>query len=823
MSIEQALIAQAQPYVVAAKLRSIIGEEIRKGCSPDLSENTVSLEPCFDPLWEVGDRLEIGAKPLWTIEHPVPKEDLIRLQVWISPEHDFNWVHSERFVKQLQAVSYRLGFEVIGNQAGIILGFLIHQRDLPMVSAAFHGEFEQCELTPAKTNPLNDLTNQSWQDVLFRDYLPPSPYSHLFSRPQELQISPLTPFITALSTIDPSVLGIYQVLLQPVSPNHNWHRNVEILLDMEYAAKLQNEMRFSQKYSQQSPSGDLHHMAGEVENKAHNDKPFYAMALRLAVVGGGEKGKALLSALSTFMGLFQHGGRPLGYLTEREYVEILSLEQVQGMFLQGLTYRPGFLVNSQELTGPVHIPALASDDSITVPIEPLSTLSVRNCELLTGTYVGNCLYAGTSQKVCIPPGVRNHHTHVIGASGFGKSTTIENMILEDIHEGAGVGVLDPHGDMVERLLCLIPEEHVEKTIYFNPADRDWVPLWNPLKKIQGQDIGRIANDLVTAIKSFVDGWGDRLENILRNMIFGLLHLAEGTFLDISNLLHNKSKTNEIVVREILKVIENPSARQFWEHDYKRYGNSELSPPINKLSKLLISGPVSLMLSQPENRFNFRNIMDQGHILLVNLSNMGLTVRQVLGCFILSNLQLSALSRSDMPIHERKQFHVYCDEAHNFLTDSLETSIAETRKFGVNLLLAHQYLGQVNAKKRDAMSTVGTSVIFKLNLKDADYFKNFLQGKVKSEELVALGVGEAIVRIGADIVKIKTRPPLAIPETHFRDQIIEQSRRKFCKPASEVKKIIRQASDRWIEPYAPLSPSSSEFSSSDIEEFEYEEF
>ena len=825
MSIEQALIAQAQPYMVETRLRSIVGKEIRKGCSPNLSKNTVSLEPIFEPLWKLGNRQDTGNEAVWTVEHPIPREDLIRLQVWISPEHTFDWIHPERFLKQLQVARYRIGFEVIGNQSGITLGFLLHQKDLPVIVAAFHGEFELCELTPMEKSPLDTLTDQDWQDVLFRDYLPPPPYSHLLSRPLELQISSLTTLITGLSNIEASALGIYQTLLQPVSPSKNWHRNVEILLDIEYTAKLQNEIRFPQKYSQQSPSGDLHQMAGELESKAHNDKPFYAAAVRLAVVGGGKKGKTMLSAISTFMGLFQHGGRPLGYLTEREYADVLSDEQIRDMFLRGLTYRPGFLLNSQELTGPVHIPSLSGDNCRAVPIKSLEMLSVRNSELLTGTWVGNCDYAGSSQKVCVPPEFEGRHLHFIGASGVGKTTTIENMILEDIGKGHGVAVLDPHGDMVEHLLYMIPEEHVKKTIYFNPADLDWVPLWNPLDWVPGMEIGRVANDLVMAIKSFVDsgGWGDRLENILRNMIYGLLHLKGGTFLDISNLLHNKSEQNDVLISEMMKVIDNQTARQFWEHDYKGYGKSDLSPPINKLSKLLISGPVSLMLSQPENRFNFRKIMDQGNILLVNLSNMGVTVRQVLGCFILSNLHLSALSRSDIPIDKRKQFQIYCDEAHNFITESLENTIAETRKYKVNLSLAHQYLSQFSTKKRDALSTVGTSIIFKVDKRDADYLAKDLQGKVKADDLVSLGVGEAFARIGGDIIKIKTREPLNIPETHFRERIIEESRRKFCKPASEVKKWLRHAGNRWIEPYAPLTPSFSESSSGDIEEFDYEEF
>jgi len=826
MSIEHALIAQAQPHMVGARLRSIIQEEISKGCRPEISRRTVSLEPRFTPLWIINNSPDTEKNPHWTTEAPTKSEDLIRLQTWISPDHMFDWNRSELFIKQLQAVSFQVGFEVAGNGDGIVMGFLIHHTDLPIITAAFNGEFELCELTTLDKGPVIDLKHKSWGDVVFRDYFPPPPYSHLLTRPPELHVSPLIPLITALSTIEAPAVGIYQALFQPVPPNHNWHRNVEILLDIEYTVKLHSELRSPQKYAQQAPSGDLHHMAFEVESKANNDKAFYAATLRIAVVDAGKKSSHLLSSLSTFISLFQHGGRPLGYLTEREYAGILQTAQIRDMFLLGLTHRPGFLVNSLELTGPIHIPSLSIDDNRPIPIAGLETLPVRNPELFTGTWIGTCDYAGVSQEVCIPLIVRGHHTHLIGASGMGKSTTEENMILDDTEKGDGVAVLDPHGDMVERLLYLIPEQHVKRVIYFNPADPDWVPLWNPLDRIPGQEIGRTANDLVTAIKSFVEsgGWGDRLENILRNMIFGLLHLPGGTFLDISNLLHNKSQPNEIVVREILKVIDNQTARQFWEQDYKGYGKNELSPPINKLSKLLISGSVSLMLSQPENRFNFRKIMDQGNILLINLSNMGVTVRQVLGCFILSNLHLSALSRSDIPIDERKQFHIYCDEAHNFVTDSVENLIAETRKYKVSLSLAHQYLSQFNSKKkRDALSTVGSSIIFKVDKRDADYLAKDLQGKVKAEDLVSLGVGEAFVRIGTDVVKIKTRGPLGIPDTHFRDKIIENSRKKYCKPAHEVKKWIRHSGNKWLEPYAPLNPATSESSETDNEDFGYDEF
>ena len=299
-------------------------------------------------------------------------------------------------------------------------------------------------------------------------------------------------------------------------------------------------------------------------------------------------------------------------------------------------------------------------------------------------------------------------------------------------------------------------------------------------------------------------------------------------MDISNLLRNKSKQNDILVRKILKIIENPTVRHFWEHDYKKYGKNEFGPPINKLSKLLISGPVSLMLSQPENRFHFRKMMDQGTILLVDLSNIGVTLQQVLGSFLLSLLHLTALSRRDTPIEDRKPFHVFCDEAPNFITtdSSIEKMIVETRKYEVSLSLAHQYLSQLSAKKRDALSGVGTSINFKVNKSDAEYYAKNLQGRVKPEDLTGLAVGESFFRVdtdaGTEIVKMETLKPLKIPKQNFRERIIESSYKSYYRPAPEIKKWLKRAGDRWLEPHAPLVEQSPRKLENKAEDFEYDE-
>ena len=825
MSIERALIAQAQPQMVAAKARDMLRKEISKGCRPDISTIPVSLEPLFMPLWKTKKNLEAYHSPHWTPESPISYNDLTRLRLWISPEQKFDWNQSELFIKQLQTMSFRAGFELTGNNKGITLNFLVHNFDLPIITAAFHGEFELCELTPIDKGITAILPDNMWEDICFRDYFPPPPYSHLLTRPPELQSSALKSLITAMSQVEAPVVCLYQAIFKAVSPEHNWHRNIKILLDFEYIIKLQDGFHIPQRYAQQAPSGDLRQMACEVENKAHNDKPLYAMALRVAVIGAGDNGSVFLDSLSTFTSLFQHGGRPLSYLTEKDYAKVLLPEHFQNLFLSGLTYRPGFLVNSLEITGPVHVPPIDINENRLIPMEGLETLPVRNPELLSGTWIGTCIYAGESQDVCLPDDIRKKHNHLIGRSGVGKSTTQEHMILCDIDRGDGVAVLDPHGDLIERLLCLIPKRHVARTIYFNPGDPDWIPIWNPLERIPGQDIGRTADDIVQAIQSFVAkmGWGDRLEHLLRNMIFSLIHLPNGTFLDISNLMRNKSEESKILRREILKVVDNETVKQFWHHDYEKYGKDDFGPPRNKLSKLLVSGTVSLMLSQPESLFNFRKIMDESMILLVNLSNIGSMVRGILGCFILSLLHLTALSRSSIPIKDRKQFHIHCDEAHRFMTDSLEDLIAETRKYGVSLSLAHQYMSQFGKRKIDAFSSVGSTIIFSVDSRDANYLVKDLQKKVKVEDIVSLNKWEAIARIGTEIVRFTTRPPLRVPPNNFRDQIIAESRKKYCKPAHEIRQWIQNRGSRWGLPFVPLTKIMPKKTDGGIEEFVYDEF
>ena len=310
MSVEGAIIARERPHMLVSMAKELISEELSKGCRPDISDRPVSLEPNFTPLWALRYDQTAPQGSIFIQENPISRNDLARLQVWISPDHKFDWTRSELFIKQLSRLNHRVVFEVTGNKKNVSISFLVDRQDLRTVIDAFHGAFELCEITTGFKSPLNNLTGYKWIDIRFEDHFPHPPYSHLLTRPPELKISPLTMLMSTISKIEPPAIGLYQLVFHHVNPAYNWNRNIQILLDLEYNIKLQSGFQALHRYAQQSPSGDLRQMSWEVENKAHNDKPFYFAAFRLAVVGAGFDGKNLLASMSSFAALFQHGGSP---------------------------------------------------------------------------------------------------------------------------------------------------------------------------------------------------------------------------------------------------------------------------------------------------------------------------------------------------------------------------------------------------------------------------------------------------------------------------------------------------------------------------------
>jgi hypothetical protein len=634
-------------------------------------------------------------------------------------------------------------------------------------------------------------------------------------------------YFSSFTIVKPDVIGFYQVLFQPVNVRNDYHRQIEILLDIEYQIKLHSGFHSVQNHSRENPSGALQPMAKALVSKAHNDKPFYSTALRIGVVGAGNEGEDILNSITAIISLFQHGGRPLLFVNQDLYKQQLDSEQIKKMFQQGLVHRPGFLLNSYELTSTVQLPSLKPDEHLSIPIKLLETLPPLNHELFSGNCIGTHNYAGIEKQICIPGVERIKGIHLIGKPGTYKSTTLIHIIRNDIRKGHGVAVIDPHGDLINEVISLLNQQEAERTIYFDPGDPDWVPIFNPLKKIDNLDVGRMASSTVEAIKSFVQkqSWGSMTSHILRNLVFSLISSNDenATFLNLSKLLHNKAKQSKEMSKILLPMIDNETVFNFWRYEYFKL-NKELNAPINKMSKLMISGTTALMFSQPDSYFDFKDIMDSGKIFLINLANVDMTLKRSLGCFMISLFHLNALNRSNVPVNERNPFHLHIDEGHNFLTDSIEHIISEARKYGVSLNIAHQYKNQFDIQTSDALSIIGSSILFGCNTNDAQYYCKDLQDKVSITDLVSLKQGSAIARISpSDIVRINTLPP-EIPLTkNYRNQIIERSREKYCKPVQEVKSWLKKQGSIINPPYRRDYSSQKKTSDGLIMEFIYDEF
>ena len=821
MSIERGLIRQASPVVLEAKVRALVEEEASKGCFPAIAPAPVAIEPSFQPIRSPRDLMQGDGQVPWAPETPPTAADLVRLRVWVSPEQKCDWPRSEMLLRQLHGAVHRVGLELAGNKDDITLGLLCHQEDLPTLRGAFAGTFEYCELRVVGDGKGLRGCCDARLEAAFFDYVPPPPYSHLLTRPAELPISPYATIIRAMTQIEPPAIALYQVVFQPVDPDHDWHHNVQVLLDIEYAVKLMGSP-LAARFAQQTPSGDLRKMAMETETKAHDDKPFFAAAMRLAVFGGHAAARHL-QAMSAFSGSIQHGGRPLSRLDQTAYAAVLNPAALDDMFARGLTYRPGFLVNSAELTSLVHIPPVAVLEQRQAPVQVLEMLTPSD-DIAHGSLLGQCDWAGERRPVCIPPKRRFSHTHIIGRTGEGKSTVLGHLILDDIERGDGVAVIDPQGQLIERLMDLMPQRHVERTIYIDFSDPDIVPIFNPLWISGRQRLDEVADEIVVAFKSFVTGWGDRLEHLLRMTILGLLHLPHTSLLDVANALRTESAEIKTLSAEVLKVVDGELLRAFWRHDLGKYARADLTPPQHKLSKLLSAGPLALMLSQPDSLIDLRRVMDEGEILLLNLKDVGNEVCNFAGCLWLSLLRAAALTR-DAWNPDARPFHIHVDEAHRFITHAMEQIVTETRKFGVGMTLAHHYLSQFEVKQRDALCSVGTTIIRNVDSKDAAYLCKDLQGRVEPQEITTLDRTTAIARIGTEVVRFKTLPPRKPTGPSHRDEIIAHSRKHYYRPAADVKKAIRHHSSRWHAPFAPLAPpSESGFADDpDREELHYDEF
>jgi len=430
-------------------------------------------------------------------------------------------------------------------------------------------------------------------------------------------------------------------------------------------------------------------------------------------------------------------------------------------------------------------------------------------------YFGRTNFRNTNRLFGIKRSDRRQHAYVIGKTGTGKTALLRNMVVQDIANGEGVCVVDPHGEFVEDLLGMIPEERVKDVVYFNPSDADFNLGFNPLSLPDPKYKHLVASGLMAIFtKIWANVWSARMEYIMNNSILALLETPGSTLLGIVRLLVDKDYRKVIVDN-----VKDPVVKAFWTNEFEawrdQFRNEAIAPIQNKVGQFLSTSLIRNVVGQANSTINIFDIMNSRKIFLVNVSKgrIGEDNSALLGAMLITTIQLAAMERVRIPEEDRADFYLYVDEFQNFATDSFVGILSEARKYRLNLILAHQYVGQlvtdVSTRVRDAVfGNVGTMIVFRVGAADAEFLEKEFTPEFTIEDIVGLPNYAIYLKLMVDGVTSRpfssaTLPPFKIPTSSAHvDEIVDSSRSLYARPREIVEKEI----NKWSEPVVPTGPT-----------------
>ena len=406
----------------------------------------------------------------------------------------------------------------------------------------------------------------------------------------------------------------------------------------------------------------------------------------------------------------------------------------------------------------------------------------------------------------IPFGIKSKdrlkHVYVIGKTGMGKSTMLENMAIQDIKSGHGLAFIDPHGKTAELLLDYVPAERVRDVLYFAPFDTDFPVSFNVMEDVGPDKRHLVSNGLMSAFKKiWVDAWSARMEYILNNILLALLEYPGSTLIGVNRMLADKEYRKRVVDN-----ITDVSVRAFWTDEFARYGDrymQEAGAAIqNKIGQFIANPLVRNIIGQPKSTFDLRKLMDEKKVLILNLSKgrVGEANANLLGSMLITKIYLGAMSRADSSEKQLRvlpNFYLYVDEFQSFANESFADILSEARKYKLNLTIAHQYIEQMSDEVRAAVfGNVGTMVTFRVGAYDAEVLEKEFAPQFTAQDLVNLGQFQVYLKLMIDGVSshpfsATTLPPIPSSGVSYREAIISLSRSVFARPRDIVENEIRE--------------------------------
>ena len=537
----------------------------------------------------------------------------------------------------------------------------------------------------------------------------------------------------------------------------------------------------------------------------------YEVKIRLAYVGQDEINaklnmQALVGTFKQFNSTNLNGFKMLGGTFDKSALDAYKERQFTDS---------GFILNISELASVYHLPHTNVETPNIVWASSKTAEPPAKLPMLTGDQAhdenvsafGLTDFRGIKHQFGMYRRDRSRHVYIIGQTGSGKSGLLTLFALSDIYHNQGYCIIDPHGDLAMDNLKFIPESRVNDVVYFNPADTQYPMAFNPLEVYDPARKPNISSEVIGVLKRmFGESWGPRLEHILRYTLLALLDRPNTTMLDISRMLTDKDFR-----KETLEYCKDVTVLQFWKQEFGSWGDKQVTesvaPILNKVGAFTANPIIRNIIGQPKSSFDIRKIMDEGKILVVNLSKglIGEDNAAILGSFLVTKVQLAAMSRSDIPnVEDRRPFYLYVDEFQNFATDSFSVILSEARKYGLNLTVANQYTSQMTESVRDAVfGNVGTTVSFRVSADDAPILSKQFEPVFEAQDLLNLNNRHFVISmiINGEKTPAFSATTLSIPKppNDITPRIVRNSRLVYARSREEVESEIRaniEAAEKW---------------------------
>lgn len=692
------------------------------------------------------------------VEPPEPQAyELVEMQVAVPPDAKIGVEAAEHFLLGLSSCRHPVSFEIVATHGRVVVQLAAGVQDAAHVRNQLLAYFPESVISETPGHLEAALSGSAASLVV--DFGLSQEFMQPLRTVSKFDVDPLIAVVGAMSGLLPGETLLYQVMLQATSSP--WRDSV---------------LRATSTWDGDDFFADAPELLPLAKEKV--SQPLFAASLRLAVQAGApSRAWTLARAAGGALAQFEDpNSNQLLALDNEDYPNDLHLADVAAR----QTRRSGMLLNSGELVSLVHLP------SSSVRSERLARHTLRTkaapADMSSGIVIGRNVHAGQSRPVALSLDQRMRHTHVVGVSGTGKSTLIMQMVVQDMQAGHGLAVLDPHGDLIDELLCRVPESREGDVVVVDPSDIERPVPFNVLAAHSDLEKTLLASDLVAVFRRLSTSWGDQMTSVLSNAVLAFLESSRGGHLaDLRRFLIEPDSR-----RDFLSTVTDPEVVYFWEKEFPLLVGRPQAPLLTRLDSFLRPKPVRRMVAQNQS-LDFADIMNHGKILLVKLSqgSIGEENAALLGSLFVSKIQQTAIARQATPDHERRPFLCYIDEFQNFITPSMASMLTGARKYRVGMVLAHQELRQLWNQDKDVAAAVlanaATRICFRVGGDDArvleEGFSSFNQ-----TDLQNLGLGQAVCRVDrADwdfSLETDSVPAASVHEREQASRLVAQSRERY---------------------------------------------